>query len=306
MNSKSILAPFLAATSALCLTVIPLSAATSGKFTYTDNGTSITITDYPDAETGAVVIPGTIAGKPVTSIGANAFRSCTLLTSVSIPNSLTSIGNESFWGCTGLTSVSIGSGVTSIGDYAFYGCSGLTRADFLGNAPIMGSSVFAYAASSFTVYYQPGKTGFTSPWYDYPCVKGGTSGKFTYSDNGTSIASNDANENPSDITLKGTGLSPAPTLADAFLATAGTQNGDTWKTITTIDPESGLKYRAIVVTKAPGTAQLRRIVQVSSNLIDWYSGKNHTTVLRNTPALLKVRDNTPVTPGTKRHIRLAD
>ena len=40
--------------------------------------------------------------------------------------SVTSIGPEAFRGCTGLTSVTIGKGVTSIGDYAFYGCSGLT------------------------------------------------------------------------------------------------------------------------------------------------------------------------------------
>ena len=41
---------------------------------------------------------------------------------VTIPNSVTSIGYEAFKNCTGLTSVTIGNGVTSIGNGAFTGC----------------------------------------------------------------------------------------------------------------------------------------------------------------------------------------
>jgi hypothetical protein len=62
----------------------------------------------------------------VTSIGEDAFRMCSGLTSVIIPNSVTSIGKDAFSGCSGLTSVSIPNSVTSIGGSAFYGCSGLT------------------------------------------------------------------------------------------------------------------------------------------------------------------------------------
>ena len=32
----------------------------------------------------------------------------------------------------------------------------------------MGSSVFSFCASGFTVYYLAGATGFTNPWYSYP------------------------------------------------------------------------------------------------------------------------------------------
>ncbi len=97
MNSnKSILSPLFQITLALCLIAQTVSAATFGKFTYTDDGTSITITEYPTSEIGAVVIPATIAGKPVNSIGYYAFSNCYGLTSVSIPKSVTSIGFSAF------------------------------------------------------------------------------------------------------------------------------------------------------------------------------------------------------------------
>ena len=56
------------------------------------------------------------------SIGDYAFRRCSALTSVTIPNSVTSIGGRAFELCYGLTSVTIGSGVTSIGTEAFSDC----------------------------------------------------------------------------------------------------------------------------------------------------------------------------------------
>ncbi len=101
-----------------CLAV-RLPAAQFGHFTYDDNGTYITITDYPTYATGAVEIPATIIGKPVTSIGDSAFRDCSGLTSVTIPEGVTSIGDMAFSGCSGLTSVTIPASVTSIGNYAF-------------------------------------------------------------------------------------------------------------------------------------------------------------------------------------------
>ncbi len=71
----------------------------------------------------------------VTSIGDSAFRSCSDLTSVTIPNSVTSIGFCAFTGCDSLKSITIPSSVTSIGQSAFEGCSGLTSVRIEGDTP---------------------------------------------------------------------------------------------------------------------------------------------------------------------------
>jgi hypothetical protein len=76
----------------------------------------IVLTDLKDVEIGLCV----------TNVGANSFRYCSSLSSVTFHNSITTIEGQSFEKCTGLLSLTIPDSVTSIGNYAFEYCSGLT------------------------------------------------------------------------------------------------------------------------------------------------------------------------------------
>ncbi len=76
------------------------------------------------------------------------------------------------------------------------------------------------------------------------------------------------------------------------------------KTFTSTTVIRGEKFLILTVAKPAIPDGVSRTVQVSPNLLDWSSGKNHTTVLTDDKNLLKVRDNVPMTPGKKRYIRL--
>ena len=119
-------------------------AATYDIYTYeVDSDGTIIITDCKESSaSGAITIPSEIDGKPVTSIGYNAFSYCTGLTSITIPNSVTSIGTYAFYGCSGLTSITIPNSVTSIGDWAFHGCSGLTSITIPNSVTSIGGLAF--------------------------------------------------------------------------------------------------------------------------------------------------------------------
>ena len=118
-------------------------AATYDIYTYeVDSDGTIIITDCKESASGAITIPSEIDGKPVTSIGYNAFSYCTGLTSITIPNSVTSIGTYAFYGCSGLTSITIPNSVTSIGDWAFHGCSGLTSITIPNSVTSIGGCAF--------------------------------------------------------------------------------------------------------------------------------------------------------------------
>ena len=60
-----------------------------------------------------------------TVIGEGAFKDCTSLESIDIPNSVTEIDGYAFGGCTSLESIDIPNSVTEIGEVAFEGCTSL-------------------------------------------------------------------------------------------------------------------------------------------------------------------------------------
>jgi hypothetical protein len=127
-------------------------ADTSGDYQYTVAGGNATITKYTGGN-DVVVIPSTLGGCPVTTIGVSAFNGCSFLTSVTIPNSVTSIGSEAFLGCSALITATIGSSVSSIGDYAFLTCRRLTSITIPNSVTSIGVSAFndCGGLTSFTV-----------------------------------------------------------------------------------------------------------------------------------------------------------
>jgi hypothetical protein len=128
---------------------LPLHAASLDDLTWTTTDGEVTITDCNAAATGELVIPDTIGGNPVTSIGTGTFDGCTSLTSITIGNGVKSIGDFAFGRCSSLTSITIPNSVTSIGDEVFYNCSSLTSITIGNSVTSIGAAAF-YRCSSLT------------------------------------------------------------------------------------------------------------------------------------------------------------
>ena len=116
------------------------------KYRLNENNQTAIVSGHTDTLSGVITIPATVTKGgvkyTVTSIGDDAFWSCSGLTSVDIPDSVTSIGDYAFYYCKGLTSVTIPGSVTSIGNYAFYFCTVLTSVTIPGSVTEISSYVF--------------------------------------------------------------------------------------------------------------------------------------------------------------------
>jgi len=91
--------------------VVGANPAEAADFAYNVTDGEAQITGYNGAG-GAVTIPSTIDGIPVTYIDYYAFAGHTEITSIIIPEGVTSLGYAAFSGCTGLTSIRFNSATT--------------------------------------------------------------------------------------------------------------------------------------------------------------------------------------------------
>ena len=109
---------------------------------------------------GSITIPSVVtamvgfyesykASYVITSIAEDAFKNCTDLTDIEIPNTVTSIGEYAFSGCVRLTELNLPGNLDYIGDQAFSGCTGLTRVVIPNSVRTLGWNAF-YGCSSLT------------------------------------------------------------------------------------------------------------------------------------------------------------
>ena len=148
----------------MMITMLPLSAVTAfaedtsaptgtasyGDYEYdytinTEDGTA-TITKFRALVDGSydITIPTDFGRFPVTAIGDDAFRGCSALKKVTIPQSVTSIGDSAFAGCHNLDSVTIKDAATSIGSRAFTECPLTTTLSLGKNITTIGDHAFYY------------------------------------------------------------------------------------------------------------------------------------------------------------------
>ena len=131
--------------------VLPLVAETETEtvdgytWSYRINGDTVELLRVSPNPSGTVVIPSSLGGKPVTSIGESAFDSCNDLVGVAIPNSVTNIGEYAFYRCGHLAGVTIPSSVAYVGFNAFYSCDNLTN--IVVHAGTIANCAFSYCGS---------------------------------------------------------------------------------------------------------------------------------------------------------------
>ena len=102
-------------------------------------------------ETENLVILSNYNGINVTAVGNEAFKNCSNLKSVTLPEAIASIGSYAFHNCKELKSINIPNSVKSIGVSTFLSCSSLEKIIIPNNVNSIGAFAFASCLNLTTV-----------------------------------------------------------------------------------------------------------------------------------------------------------
>ena len=122
-----------------------LSKDGNWSYTINDDGTAGIRRTY--LISSDLVIPVTVDGLRVTSIGERAFEGNSNLWSVVIPEGVTDIGETAFLSCDSLSKVEIPNSVINIGRYAFMLCDSLSEVEIPNSVTNIGMCAFSYCRS---------------------------------------------------------------------------------------------------------------------------------------------------------------
>ncbi len=141
------------------VTIASLAATeqTEGYYTYTVTEGEATITKVDTAVSGALTVPSTLGGYPVTAIAPSAFDKCIGITSVTVGGGVKSIGMGAFSRCSGIESVTLPfvGGSANAGEHAaLFGFVFGTTA-YAGGTATTQYYVFADGWRGFETYYIP-------------------------------------------------------------------------------------------------------------------------------------------------------
>lgn len=112
-----------------------------------------TVVDGSDYKEETLIIPSHIDDIPVQVIGPNAFKLCTKLKNVTLPEGLTEIGRKAFSQCRYMKSINIPNSVIKIDDFAFWSCLKLKSVQFGKNIEFVCSFAFSFCISLESVSF---------------------------------------------------------------------------------------------------------------------------------------------------------
>ena len=131
--------------------------STEGDFRFFINGNNAIVTDYMGEETGTLIVPDTLGGKPVTEIGHLGMVSCPA-EYIKLPDSIEKIGVYAFQHCRNMKELEYNTEKDiSFGAKAFNDCDGLETITFNKNIKEIPDAFFKNCESLTTVI-APGVT----------------------------------------------------------------------------------------------------------------------------------------------------